>query len=143
MNPEQQSFLDYIASCPWNDEAPRLIYADWLEEHDMIEEADRQRKYVSAERGLREFADKCGETIENYDNDGNEIYHKITYDMIVQAGYDYINNDEYFIQMGSQDAGNLMSDDDVRREFWKNWEIVTGVKITEEQRESEIFSCSC
>lgn len=55
---DRAAFLRAIAAAAWDDELPRLVYADWLDEHDEPEEADRQRKWVPAVRWLREYAVK-------------------------------------------------------------------------------------
>lgn len=143
---DQEAFLAHIASCPWDDEIPRLIYADWLEEHDMLEEALRQRQYVPAERWLRDFARQCGDTFPNYginDIDNFNSAEEITYEMVVQAGRDFIDNGNYFIQIGRKTAQNLMSNEKISGAYWKNWEIVTGIKVTDDDRDSVVFFCTC
>lgn len=158
---EQQEFLDYIAQHP-EDSSARLVYADWLEEHDQLEEADRQRKYALAEKWLRKFAKKCGETCTNYNEVWNtyfesdqsqeageqasnaEQYQEITYEMVVQAGIDYIESDgnEWFTQYGSEGARDQAYGKTLK-EYWKNIEIVTGLKVPNKFQDESPFSCSC
>jgi uncharacterized protein (TIGR02996 family) len=44
------------AAALWDDEGPRFIYANWLDEQGEYEEADRERNYVASVRWLRAFA---------------------------------------------------------------------------------------
>jgi uncharacterized protein (TIGR02996 family) len=56
---DEQAFLNKIAENPL-DEGPRGAFADWLDEHDRPEEADRQRKWVKVYKWFQEFAsDHC------------------------------------------------------------------------------------
>lgn len=48
---EQDRFLRALAENE-DDTTTRLVYADWLEEHDEYEEADRQRKWPAAKQWL-------------------------------------------------------------------------------------------
>lgn len=130
MNPEQKAFLDHIASQPWGDEVSRHVYADWLEEHDMIEEAKRQRKYVPAERWLREFAEGA---------DG------ASYEEIIEAGRKAYENPNVSTMVGNSlgfGASNKMYEDSFREAFWDNWSVVTGLEVSEDTRKgAEVFSC--
>ncbi len=39
-----------------DDTTTRMVYADWLDEHDQPEEADRQRKWPAAKKWLQAYA---------------------------------------------------------------------------------------
>ncbi len=45
--PDELAFLDQIADQP-DDDTTRLVYADWLEEHDRVERADGIRRFVAS-----------------------------------------------------------------------------------------------
>jgi len=132
------AFKKAIAAEAWDAEWPRLIYADWLEENDEPEEAMRQRKWTEAARWLHDFAARCGYT--GYDDD---IQEPITFDTLVQAGHDWIDHEDYFTQIGSEEARTLMWEPGNRELFWEHWQTVTGIKVSDEQKEVAPFSCSC
>jgi uncharacterized protein (TIGR02996 family) len=115
MEAEQKQFLAYIANQPWNDELPRNIYADWLDEHDQPDEANRQRKYVSAERWLRTFADG--------------IY--ASYQSILDAAAARYNKGASTL-VGDNlgfDAQNSYITNDNSIKFWECWSVIAGVKL--------------
>lgn len=51
MHPEQAALWQTICAAP-HDDAPRLIYADWLEEHDHTEQAEFIRRQITLSRHL-------------------------------------------------------------------------------------------
>lgn len=60
----------------------------------------------------------------------------IDYDEIMSAAEQYLKYDDYLCDGGRWDGHYLNQD------FWTHYEIVTGVKVREEDRGS-FFSCSC
>lgn len=160
---EQEQFLEKIEA-DLGDEALRLVYADWLDEHDAPEEAQRQRDAVPAIQWMKELAAKSGQHCEeNYgeghrwNRDTNEIeetgvvekWVPITFAIVVQAGVDYVkyNGTEHFVQLGEEALRDHFDPDN----YWKNWELVTGMKrlpLKKNPRYSNEnhhnpFSCSC
>jgi len=110
------------------------------EETNQPTDIEKQR----AEEWLRELAERLGRTCTNYD----EPYKKhewieITYEMLIQSGHDAIEDGGYFVQQGSEMARDVFQNKKTKEKFWKMWQIVTGVKITKEQGDHGIFSCSC
>ena len=168
MNKEQEYFLKALAENE-DDVATRLVYADWLEENGLDDEADRQRKWSEAKAWLKDFASKCGRTCTNYDEAWDEYLERrdaladeerehwpdrqqmqeITYEIVVQAGFDYAKEPHnFFVQQGSDEARSVLRN--VGRDpFWKNWSIVTGHPIPDWNDEelkwdtTAPFSCSC
>lgn len=57
---QRKAFLKAIDAAAWDDEFPRMIYADWLDENGEVEESNRQRQYVKSEKWLRAFAREWG-----------------------------------------------------------------------------------
>ena len=129
MSPEQQSFIDFIATQPWDDEACHLVYADWLEEHDMLDEAKRQRQYVPSMRWLRKFSE--------------DVF--ATYEEIIQAGEDTYTDIHATRTVGGPmgfSARDAMDEKSTRYDFWNHWAIITGKPITDELKDKGVvFDC--
>lgn len=143
MNSEREAFEKVIKEDRY-DTASRFKFSDWLEEHGFDDEAVEQRRmataeWVQADKDLHHFADECGHNCYAGDETPEN---RMTYEMVIQAGYTYIKTGGYFIQYGNEDARNMMYTKKVRDKFWKNWQIVTGVKV-EEDKQGTVFSCSC
>jgi uncharacterized protein (TIGR02996 family) len=122
------------------DSTTRLVYADWLEEQGDDDKAAEQRRmatpeWVAADQWMHEFASGLGST----DWDGREI----DYDDCIQAGRDAHRHGDYFTQQGTETARDTMYEGNNREYFWRNWSIITGVPVSEEEREHSVFSCSC
>ncbi len=127
---ERDAFLAAINATAWDDELPRLVYADWLDENGEHEEADRQRRYMPAERWLMGFA---GQIIDY------ETFEPMTYEALISAA-------TAFLQIGSYHDMYLDKLDEVneqKEEFWKNFEIVTGLTVPDGSRERMFFACTC
>jgi uncharacterized protein (TIGR02996 family) len=127
---ERRAFLNAIEAARWDDELPRLVYADWLDENGEHEEADRQRRYVPAERWLRAFA----EQIIDYDT-----FQPMSYEALIGAATTYL-------QSGIGHDMYLDKLDEVNQQkaaFWENFEIVTGMAVPDRVRERMFFGCSC
>ena len=136
----RKQFLDAIAAASWDDPLPRLVYADWLEENDEPEEADRQRNYVPAERYLRELADKFGGTEPDYPYYGGWV--PITFEDLIAAGRQWLSSGSHFTQMGSGVARDVMHYEGVCERYWQCWEVITGIRVPSDARGIP-FSCSC
>jgi uncharacterized protein (TIGR02996 family) len=63
---DKNDFLAAIVAAP-EDYSLRKVYADWLDEHDEPEEADRQRRFEASDRWLREYA----------------VTHSISYELLI------------------------------------------------------------
>lgn len=163
---EQEAFLRHLDADP-HDPVRREIYADWLEEHGEIEEAERMRKWRGAYQLLVGFARKwnfedCTGNHGDYKyNDGLEWGDPNRYEHIpgtalsdqeiinlltssvreaVKSTSKYPN--DYLTAMGR----DLHSADDLGTDhflFWENMEILTGERYKEDKREKLGWSCSC
>jgi hypothetical protein len=78
-----------------------------------------------AERWLREFAASCC----------------LPYDTVIGAAKEYLATGLHFVQRDSEAARSAFSES--REEFWKNFEVVTGMKPSEEDRDGSVFCCTC
>lgn len=139
------------------DWATRLIYADWLEDHDMPEEADRQRRYRTSWEWMAQLAKGSGGTCTNYEESWDETrsevhqeWREYTPDDLVEAGNEFIRSGKYLVQSG---ADTLR--DEFSTEYWDHWSVLTGVDLDtvewpdegwmskEQARRANPFSCSC
>jgi hypothetical protein len=65
-----------------------------------------------------------------------------TYADIVQAGHDAVNDGDYC--WGTDAGADFFRDSaDNRREFFRNWSLVTEVEVPEETQEGITFHCAC
>lgn len=158
---EQEAFIKAIQDDAY-DQATHMAYADWLMEEGMDTEAEWERNWTKerqeSEDFLRDLAGKMGKTCINYGRtyDWGErreveepIWVDITLEDVVQAGYDYFKGD-WFTQQGSENARNMMFDEELRKAYWHHWSVYTG---KQPPRPGEInewddeypspFSCSC
>ena len=160
---DDSPFLKAIAENPL-DPAPRQVYADWLDEQSRYDEATAERWWtrerLAARARLTALAAECGDTCTAYDErhgygfeviDGgyqrvDNRWRPVTYDDLVQAGHNYIDEGDYFTQRGEEGARDLIQGA-VAEQYWADWEIVTG-RSRDEQRDKRYgldapFSCSC
>lgn len=132
---------------------------------DTDDEAVEQRRWTPerqrAEDWLRDLAARAGETCVNYSElwdefsrgprtlergkeyQGRKRWEPITYEMLLQAGHDWLDHEDYLVQFGAEGLRDLMYEGDNRELFWKHWETITERKVTEEQRQEAPFTCSC
>lgn len=81
---------------------------------------------VESEAWLREFSDECG----------------LDYEDVMDAAREFLRTGERHTQYGSTDAQEAFYGGGARR-FWNHYERVTGQRVDEDDRDSNIFSCSC
>ncbi len=127
MHPEQEAFEEAIARDP-RDVAARKIYADWLEDNDQPELADLHRAWtpaalVEAFAWMQEFADR----------------HDLDLGDVISAGH----VGDWYTQIDGQSAQDEFYDEGVQKEYWRHWQVITGVVATEAHRTDTVFSCSC
>lgn len=131
---EQRAFLAAIKAEPEN-YLHRKVYADWLDEHDMPEEANRQRAFEDADRWLREFhAAEFGPWNDDGDDDGDDADpQRITYTDMLEAAK---SNPGSVIMTLPFDSPSV----DVQR-FWECIQIVAGVIVYD--KTTFPFRCAC
>lgn len=142
---DQELFLKALQDDE-DDIGTRMAYADWLEEHGEVEEADRQRKWPTAKAWILEFVCKHGGQYceANYGTsrynrvteeveDGDEVWRDVTYKDVINAGIAYAESDgnDYFTQIGSESLRNSFYYENdgshvTPEDWWTNWSILTG-----------------
>jgi len=128
-----------------DDETTRLVFADWLEEHGEVEEAERHRKWKEAKAWFVNLCDKHDKDYsEYYDQNGKPK----TFSDLIRMGCEAYKmvldgEDSYpLIYMGPHE--DFMDELNSRKyEFWKMWSIITGLTLSEESIQRGQFSCGC
>lgn len=141
------SFEAILKANRW-DAVTHRVYADWLEERGLDDEAAKQRVWThewqrswdAAEARLTKFADDITED----GSDPLDDVKSVTLEMVVDAGKRAHGNREYSCLSGMGFAAEgMMEDSKTRKEFWDAWSIYTGIEVDDEMRDFEVFRCSC
>lgn len=114
-----ESFWTMIRNDPKND-ANRLVFGDWCEEHGEMELAADLRG--GSEKWLREFAP-------NFDVDYAEL---------MEIASNYLEYGDYVVEYDSERWRNHFYAHDA--EFWQHYKVMTGI---ENEDKGSPFSCSC
>jgi uncharacterized protein (TIGR02996 family) len=136
---QRDAFLKALAENE-DDISLRLVYSDWLDEQGEHEEADRQRQWPAAKAWLVQF---CRE--HNWEGGKESDWGFISYRELIELGRQAIAEATDWgpvIDCGpNEDMCDALRAG--RREFWKNWSIVTGIPVPPEEAENSHFGCSC
>lgn len=156
MTNDRAVFLKAIEEEPKNYHH-RYVYADWLDEHGDHEEADRQRRYETSEKWLREFAVKHDDfgtvlTEETYERLPEEYgpeecanYEKVGDVYVLREDAKYALESNPYLQLMWFLRKHVETDengehelilpfetpdgfDDYSEELWGHFEVVTGLK---------------
>lgn len=140
---EKDALLKAIAENPY-DRATRLVFADWLEERGLDDEATEQRTWTKEKQ---EKAD-AKEWLEQ-----KAVEHDVEYKQLLDAGYDYAEQDqELWVRSKGGVWTHLALTPTAEEEFWKNWTLATGEEKPEEsysgcptcsENWDEEGNCSC
>lgn len=161
MTPEETAFRRAIAAAP-ADEAPRKVFADWLDEHDRPEEAAWYRTWTTAAAAaarewLTAFAaghdhDPAYYLYRFAERETADPPGRVPVDDLIRAAREWYaakaRGDEWptpFTQMGSASLRDFMSESLAnRRAFWRAWALATGTFVPAEiVQTGYVFSCSC
>lgn len=120
------SFFAMIRADPTNNDN-RLIFADWCEENGEAELAGMLRG--GSEKWLRDCAEQCD----------------ISYRRLMDGAESYVSSqgDRWpeYLHMGYNESYKDV-DFGTDSEFWKHYEVMTGINVDKEHRGS-FFSCAC
>lgn len=89
---------------------------------------------AAAVRWLEQFARDIG-----YHGDDPPTY---SYEQVVEMGHHGVSTGGMYFWT-DEGAGFFRESDDNRREFFRNWSLVTGVAVPEAAQESITVSCAC
>lgn len=154
----EQAFYNAFQASP-EDEAPRKIFADWLDEHGRHEEATYYRRWTYeielSKQWLEIFASKCGshctnynEVVDSYFKPGESIvenWTKLTFDDIIRIAKNFIKTcdidsanewglgGEQFIQFGQEGARDHFYE--TPELFWKHFKTYTGLILPWEKED--------
>lgn len=162
---DREAFLKALAANE-DDNEIRMIYADFLEENDEPEEADRMRRWQASKTwmtnwvrsinyGKWEYDEETGDYLE--DEKGNRVPAKKdnlgdphTLQDAIEAGHDAVKGNVY---CWATDAGQdfffegdySKGESDHVREWFSHWSTLTGVKVShlESIVEAPPFRCAC
>lgn len=150
--PTREDFLRKITE---NEDDPvvRLVYADWLQEQGDYDEEERQRKWTAAKQWIVSFCKENNPPLpgEPGYEDWPEGYDQIRIpyeELMTMATKAYEESEEHFAAAAPHMyfGGNQSMCDAMRargEEFWRNWSIVTGLKIDEQAAREGTYGCGC
>lgn len=58
---------------------------------------------------------------------------------LIQAGRDYLDSGDRLVQQDSE----TLRDDTNAKEFWKHFQVITGIVVPESELDSVPFCCTC
>jgi uncharacterized protein (TIGR02996 family) len=123
------------------DQATRRVFADWLEEHGLDDEAAVQRAWTprkqQAEDYLRDFAAELSH--HPYEQG---VDYGVTYEELLRVAHGVLDGDPRArIYLGFDTPQRIWTE---REKFWEEFEIVTGRKVDDGRRGERLpVSCAC
>jgi uncharacterized protein (TIGR02996 family) len=114
MSSDEEAFLLAVQQAP-EDDAPRLVFADWLDERGREDEADRYRRWRESKQWLEDFAN-------SYSWASGPSWESVDYATLMAVARSHCEGDgrTQSIHTGDRDY-------DVPSEFWAHFEVVTGL----------------
>lgn len=138
---EQQGFLDAIKQNP-RDFVTRKIYADWLDEHDFPEEAQKQRNWNDEKQDAYEWIGNFGRIIgsdTDYYDESDYKRENISADRLIELAIDRLDggSDAIYLSFETPEESYTMN-----TEFWQKIKIITGRDI-EDDHYDNFVRCGC
>lgn len=90
--------------------------------HPAFTEAAKDK--AASEQWLRKFAEEIG----------------LAYQAVLDAGHNYAQHGEYHIFHGIDTPDECSQ---YRKEFWEHYQVVSGESVSDEDKETTPFSCTC
>ncbi len=144
MTAERNAFETAIRQDPW-DTVTRLIYSDWLDDHDCPEEAESQRKWVTSHLWMREFV-KVHHTYAKYHKPPYEKEENITEEDVREWYGEFL----LFLEVHIKENAYLNFDtprdfDSYSEEMWDHYETLTGKESPQgdNRHKQPWISCGC
>jgi uncharacterized protein (TIGR02996 family) len=137
---ERDAFLKALAENE-DDHFTRGVYTDWLDENGEHEEAERQRQWPAAKAWLVKFCKDHNPPEDDDDPDNYPIPYKELLER-ARRGVEETDREELSFHCGRNETMCFALRYN-KREFWKNWSIVTGIPVSEDRVEKGGFSCAC
>lgn len=138
---EREGFLKAIAENP-RDFVARKVYADYLDENDQPEEADKQRNWNNEKQDSWEWLEWFASMLSR--DPGGEEYPEddrsrpVSIERVLDAAKVALEGGDDGIHLGFDTPDEVYS---CRDEFWKHFEIVTGLHTKGKQ--PGFVSCGC
>lgn len=165
---EREAFLTALAENE-DDETTRLVFADFLDEHDEPEEADRMRKWRASKQWMTDWVRSINYGKWEYDDDGEYVLDvdgsrvpaktdnlgdPHTLKDAIEAGHAAVQGKFYswrtdagsdYFHGYDMEEGDYIKVDGVRQaaEWFRHWSILTGVEVPGSVIESPPFCCAC
>jgi uncharacterized protein (TIGR02996 family) len=130
------------------DTTTRNAYADWLEENDRPEDAERQRKWVGSYHFIKEFTDaydyECDKNDEPISDEKrysiSGVLGEVEFWKEVVTGKNQYTQELCFSTVRAQDA---LSDPTTRQKFWEAFYNITGVDAPQKIKDQKVYRCAC
>ena len=129
---DRQAFENALKANPLC-EVSRGAFADWLDEHDEPEEADRQRKWIPSYHWVKDFSDQLDP---GYEGLMEAARTWVASSVGSYPDYTYDNTESY------KDIRNY----DDWKTFWGHYYILTGERPEPDRHGDNLdcpFTCSC
>ncbi len=140
---EQESFELAIKKDRY-DQTTRLVFADWLEENGLDDEALIQRSWTREKQESEDWLRDYAEDIRNTNYYRGEGYYEsygrkeFSYEDLLAAARSHLETGEETAVLGLNGPDSR----DTMEEFWQHYAIVTGTAV-QEGYGNTFFACDC
>ncbi len=138
MKPAHEAFLRAIQKDRY-DEDTRRIFADYLDEEGLYDEAEKQRKWTKEWQESYDWMEWFTRDVVT-ESDARIA----SIEEVLQAGRHYVDAKKTSCLSGlGFSAENAMMDETTREQFWKCWEILEGRSCEDAVKLNGPFVCGC